>query len=421
MNKNFFWLGGLLLVLLLGGFAWLRDEALSPEAEGWLKQFSERPKHSDAFLYLNGLDAPADEEPAELGAARLAHYQHWLATPERDDRYRAPLQMTLPPPQGPLFCKREKSACLRDVLWGDASALLVEHAVLLERYRHFMTLDDFVTLTAPSFQDPFPPLLYLQRGHQLQVMHALQKAKGGAGAEALSLLEGGLKQLRLQLARADYLVMKMVLIAMLDEQLNWLAFLYREGLIPAPEPVKPLSDAERSFFLAFQREFVGSAALYADLGGVDLGSGQPKALEHMALLLAYKPRMTINSALLPYQSWSAVSQLPPADFRQHLASGRQEAERDRPWRNYVGVVLSDIALPDFNSYIGRAQDLDAKFKLLNLLPQLPKNTPPSAAQLAALEQADNPYQRGQLPFWQADIAKLCYAGPLPQHKGSRCL
>lgn len=421
MNKNFFWLGGLLLVLLLGGFAWLRDEALSPEAEGWLKQFSERPKHSDAFLYLNGLDAPADEEPAELGAARLAHYQHWLATSEPSDQYWELQQATLPLPQGPAFCAREESACWRDLFASDPSEVLAEHAVLLERYRHLMTLDDYATLTSPTLSDPLPPFFYLRRGHQLQAIYALQLAKSGAGSEALRLLESDLVQLRRQLAQADHLVLKMILIAMLDEHLNWLAFLYREGLIPAPEPVKPLSDAERSFSLAFQREFVGSAALYADLGGVDLGSGQPKALEHMALLLAYKPRMTINSALLPYQSWSAVSQLPPAGFRKHLASGRQEAERDRPWRNYVGVLLRDIALPDFNSYIGRAQDLDAKLKLLNLLPQLPKNTPPSAAQLAALEQADSPYQRGQLPFWQADIAKLCYAGPLPQHKGSRCL
>ncbi|SEL01567.1 hypothetical protein SAMN05216214_107103 [Atopomonas hussainii] len=421
MNKSVFGVGGVLVVLLVGGFAWQRDDALSPEAEGWLKQFSERPKHSDAYLYLNGLDAPADEEPAELGAARLAHYQQWLATSEPSDQYWELQQATLPLPQGPAFCAREESACWRDLFASDPSEVLAEHAVLLERYRHLMTLDDYATLTSPTLSDPLPPFFYLRRGHQLQALYALQLAKSGAGSEALRLLESDLVQLRRQLAQADHLVLKMILIAMLDEHLNWLALLYREGLIVAPQPIQPLSESERSLHLALQREFAGSAEMYAQLGAGDLGSGEPKVLEHVALVLVYKPQMTINRALLPYQTLSAVSLLKPAAFRQSLENDRQKTAMERSWRNYVGVVLSDIALPDFNIYIGRVLDLDAKFKLLNLLPQLPKNTPPSAAQLAALEQADNPYQRGQLPFWQADIAKLCYPGPLPQHKGSRCL
>jgi hypothetical protein len=412
----------LVSVATLGGYAWLRDEAPSAEVQSWLQQLGERPSQSAAYLYLNGLDAPLGQSPAELGAARLAAYRRWVAEHGDAAAYAPEEQPALELAERPPSCEAEQHDCLDRLLVDAPQPLSAEAREVQERYRQFLRLDDYATLTDPSLFEPSLPLRLLQDGNRLLALQAMQVARAGDGAAALELLEDDIARLRRQLPAADQLVLKIVLTNLLSHDLDRLARLYRRGLIPPPARQAPLTEQERSLHLPFLREFGAGAALFGGMSEQSLGElvGND-LLSPLAASLAYKPQMTINAALLPFRELSARSRLSPAEFRQALQSSGPPAEPPMRLRNYVGSVLLAIATPDFDRYVGRLHDLDAQLKLLGLLPTLPADTAPSDAQLAALPEAGNPYQPDQPPFWNARTGQLCYTGPLPEHKGSRCL
>jgi hypothetical protein len=419
--KNLYVATAVLAALVVGGYAWLRDEAPSPEVQSWLQQLDARPDQSAAYLFLNGLDAPVVQNPADLGAKRLEAYQRWVAEHGDGEHFVAARHATLDLPEGPEFCSVEQSDCFNELIARGPQPLSPEQATLLERYQQLLLLDDYHTLTFPSLYEPMLPLKYLIRGNQLQALEALRLAKSGDGAAALALLENDMARLRQQLVAADQLLLKMMFVHLLNHDLDWLARLYRHGLIPAPAKLASLSEAERSMQQAFLHEFGGGPALFHGLGQDEVSNmvGN-QVLGRLALLLAYKPQMTINASIVPYQRAAVRSQLSPEAFRQTVLADTQ-TQPPASLRNKIGSVLLAVAVPDFNIYIGRMHDLDAKLKLLNLLPELPDGAAPNEAQLAALADAGNPYQPDQPPFWNVQTGQLCYTGPLPERKGSRCL
>lgn len=82
----------------------------------------------------------------------------------------------------------------------------------------------------------------------------------------------------------------------------------------------------------------------------------------------------------------------------------------------MGNVLLEIGAPDYRRYAVRLQDLEAYRRLLQGLSQLPQGTP-SAEQLRAF---DNPYYPGQ-PAQLDEQGRLCFAGPMLEDDGARCL
>jgi len=420
--RKIYGVAALLAVIAGGCYLWVQDEAPSADVQSWLQQLEATPDKSDAYLYLAGLDAPLEQQPAELGATRLKAYQNWYAEHGAvDSSFTPDKQAQLKLPDGPEFCLIEKPDCLTSLLARKPTPLPDEQAALVERYRHYLTLSDYHTLTRPGIAEPFPPFQYLSRANQLLALKALQLAKAGDGAGALALLQNDVAQLRKQLTMADQLIQKIVLVKMLNNDLEWLVQLNRRGLIPAPAPLAPLSEAERSLRAAFLRDFGSGAAMFSGLGHKELADyiGN-EALGRLALLFVYKPRMTVNALLPHYKELSARSQLAPADFQQLVQTDGPLQEPPKSLRNYVGSVLLAIAVPDMNRYIGRIQDLDAKLKLVNLSSQLPPGVP-TAEQLAALPEAGNPYNPQERPYWEAKEGRLCFNGPLPDKHNGRCV
>ncbi|MDP3816462.1 hypothetical protein [Pseudomonas sp.] len=420
--KKVYAVAALLVVIGGGCYFWVRDEAPSADVQSWLQQLAATPDESAAYLYLAGLDATLEQQPAILGAERLKAYQAWYVQHGAGDTSFVPgKQAQLKLPEGADFCAIEAPDCLTALLAREPAPLPGEQAALLERYRHYLTLGDYHTLTSPSIAEPLAPMQYFSRANQLLTLQALQLAKAGDGAAALALLQDDVTQLRRQLAMADQLVQKMILVAMLNRDLEWLAQLYRRGLVPAPAPLAPLSEAERSLHAALLREFGSGAALFAELGYKELGDfiGN-ETLGRLALLFVYKPQMTVNAVLPPFQQLSARSQLDPEDFQQAVQAAAPLQASPLSLRNYVGSVLLAIAVPDLNRYIGRLQDLDAKLKLVNLSSQLPPGVP-TPEQLAALPESGNPYRPQEPPYWEAEQGRLCFSGPLEDRHSGRCV
>ncbi|QKE65210.1 hypothetical protein HNE05_18230 [Aquipseudomonas campi] len=410
---------GLALVLGFAGgaFLWLRDEPSSAEVQQWLQQARSKPAQSAAYVFLAGLDAPLRHSPAALGAARLQAYEQWLASQGPAQGFQPAAQATLLLPAGDEFCSIEAPTCFTSLLQRQERLpqVLAEHAALLSRYRYFLHLQDYRTLSSPGLSEPLPPLLYLARAQQLLSLQALQLALAGEGKAALALLEEDQAGIRRQLGKADQLVMKMTLVAMLNRNLEWLVRLHRAGMVPRPTPVVRLRPAERSLGLAMQREFLLGAVMLENLREEDI----PSLLEEASLWLDYKPQMTINASLMPYRQVIQLSRTEPAAFAALVHKKPQLPVPNTGLRNRVGNILLDIAGADFVEYVGRVQDLDSKIKLVNLSLQLPSGSV-TAAQLVALPHRGNPYYAKQPPRLDKQ-GRMCFDGPLPQKDSGRCV
>ena len=175
-------------VLVLGGFAFVsRDQPISAEAHAMLMRVQNQPDTSDAFLYLWGLPAPAGADVLETGKAVFARYQVHEAEALNDaesgafEAYLPESMLVVPNADAPLFCALSDSGCVQAIiadqhLWSKA---LNQHAELLSRYRQFLTLDGYATLSKPSINETYPRYEYLISGARLAMLDALLLAETG--------------------------------------------------------------------------------------------------------------------------------------------------------------------------------------------------------------------------------------------------
>lgn len=404
------------LVVIVAASAWLQDDPLSAEVQEWQQQVQAATGESRAYLYLSGLDAPVDQQPEELGAARLQDYERWyVGRGVTDSDYAAPRVATLAVPEGPLFCQIETPGCFEKLLaqpqqLPDKS---VEQSVLRERYMRFLDLNDYRTLTSVSIAEPVPRLTYMYKGQQVFNLFLLQLALDGHGNLARASLDWELNGLREQLVRADNLVLKMLLGVLVNRNLEWQVRLYRHGLITPPRVPAPFSEAERSLLKPMQREFFGIAQMYAQLQ--DSVSGK----EYLNLLLWFRPQMTINASLAPYSQVADLSLLEPEAFVMAQGSTVLKTHAVGGLRNRAGNTLLAVAGPDMRLYAGRLQDLEAKRRLLAVLVQLPLGAL-DEKQLANMPEARNPYYPTRLATLDGQ-GQLCFDGPQEAAFNGRCM
>lgn len=395
---------GLLVALVV---LWLRDEPLNPQAQEWLKPTEGT---SQAYVFLLGLDAAADQSPAALGQQRLQAHRQWRAShgfgePQPASQHSA--QLALP---GEALCLISEPECLARLL-GEAQVgvtLLEQHGLLLQRYQQLLALEDYRTLAAPSPDEPMPNIRMLESGNLLLAMRAVQQASQGQVDQARELLLGDIRQLRLWLAQADHLVLKVGLVRLLARDLDALAVLVRAGLIGVPAAQPALTPAERSLESSLRREFALVATGLLSLPAETAASASQGA-EALAVRWLYRPQMSVNDSFAPYRQVAADSQLAaPAFLRQLRLRPEPEQSRWRQLRNPVGSVLLGVAMPDFHRYLARLHDLDAKLALFNVLGQ-------------PVPQAKNPYRPGQPARWNTRRQAYCFSGPFDDPQGLRCL
>ncbi|PZQ44417.1 MAG: hypothetical protein DI559_01325 [Ectopseudomonas oleovorans] len=406
----------LALALLVGGSAWLRDEPPGAQVQDWQQQVQAATGESRAYLFLNGIDAPFDEQPEALGKARLQHYERWYAgRGVTDSDYSGPTVASLSLPEGQLFCRIEALGCF-DSLLAQAdlgSRIAPDWFALQRRYWDFLNMDDYRTLTSVSVAEPVPRLTYVYAGQQVLNLLMLQMARDGQGDVAQGGLREELRLLRQQLARADNLVLKMLLGVLVNRNLEWQVRLYRQGLIPRPSVPKPFSVDERSLLKPMQREFYGIAQMYAQLP--DSVSGR----EYLGLQLFFRPQMTINASLAPYARAVQLSQLEPEAFAAAMQEPAPGPTSVGGIRNRAGNILLAIAGPNMRLYAGRLHDLEAKRRLLAVVVSLPPG-PFDAEQLANMPDARNPYHPTQLAEPDGR-GQLCFDGPHEAGFNGRCM
>ena len=399
---------GSLAALGAGAWLWAQDEPLAPQAAAWLQPPAPSPD-SFAYYQLLGLDAPAGQDPLVVGRQLLDAHRQWRAQHGFSEPLVQPDDERIALPR-PALCALGEPACLARLRQDRAAlaALALQHAELLQRYDKLLALSDYRTLAAPSMDQPLANFTSLQQANRLRAAQALALALDGRGDQALALLQLDVYLLRGWLPRADNLILKMVLVRLLGSDLDAIAALYDAGLLPRPAALPALSEAERSLAAAMQHEFaLVGAGLLSLLD--DPQTAAELGVARWQLRWLYKPQMTVNDSLPQYLQVAQRSHLAAPAWVQTLgAAAHHEVSPWRRLRNPVGAILGDVAVPDFNRYLARLHDLDAKLALFNTLGQ-------------AVPEAHNPYQPGQRASWNGKRQAYCFNGPLADEQGLRCL
>ncbi|KIV65688.1 hypothetical protein SZ55_3826 [Pseudomonas sp. FeS53a] len=412
-------LGSAVLVgaLVTGGALLLRDDPLRPEVADWLRDARHEGADSAAFLYLMGMDAPADQTPEAYGRERLDIYERWYAQHGLADDAQLPDLPGLELSEIPQLCDLGQDGCWESLVAreGELDAWVRDHGLLIGRYNHLLTLDDYQTLTTEGASEPLPKLSPLNRAQQMFGLQIMQRARSGEGEEARRLLAEELVSLRRLLARTDQLVVKVMTSKLIDRNLELQARLYRQGWMPVPQQPAPLNEAERALVKPLQRELLYIATLFQSLPG---GKEVPLK-ERIGMALLVRPNMSLNATFPPFRQVAELSRLEPKDFAREVKAQPRLLPKPTGWRNWMGDRLVGIAGPDFRAYAGRIQDLDAKLRLLALLDDLPAEPSGWAAALAA-SPVDNPYYPGQ-PARLEGGNRVCFAGPLEPRPNARCL
>ena len=383
------------------------DDELSEQAVDLLNRL-EADAESESYLYLYGLFAKETDSPESVGKTLLEEYKESI-TAESYQLVDYPDSDKLPLPKGDAFCRSWEDGCLEYLFSSDidAKALLSKNKTLMTRSNTFLEFNEYKTLSKPTIREVYPPYQYIAAAEHIKVLEAISAYKDGYSKKAIdSLLEQFVK-LRKSMELQDNLIGKLVFLMKLSEILDVLSvILSNEDMVA--EKIPSLSQSEKSFYMIAAREFGMS---YYTLQNLDrnpeffeMGGNFPRWITRMV----YKPNMTTNAVTPIYYRLERLAQLSPSDFAKQ--SGTEDSVRlsTSKLRNFVGDTLIAIS-PEFDKYVARFHDFDAKLALFNQVHHL-------KLELHAMQ---NPYYGNEKPK-EVD-GGLCFSGPLKDIRNLRCL
>ncbi|HEX7028090.1 MAG TPA: hypothetical protein VF268_12685 [Gammaproteobacteria bacterium] len=404
----------------------LTDDPLNPEAEAWLEIANNTEDvDGNGYYYLLGIAAEASDEPEVFGRQQLAAYREAEAVMRKDGSGVIDFswEEPLPLPRGDAYCHNNEDGCLQR-LFDNPEAIrreLETQAILLDRYREFIRLPAFKTLTWPNYYEAYPPYQYVSRGNRLVQLQAILDVMQGNRSGALEALYRDIENIRRHLILADSLIYKLVLTMMLANNLELLANVYDSSIDP-PMPLGLLTDDERSLHRPMIREFGMSANTLLYMNENPRTLGEELDIPHWMVGSAFKPHMTVNDVFRIHSSIDRLALFPPPAFYQHINA---DLPTRAPFslRNFIGWLLGLMASSDaYSIYVARLNDIDCKIALVNAVLPLTRTQWMEMMQgSTAVPAVHNPYDPAQRPYIDAETQSLCFNGPYEDERGHRCV
>lgn len=373
---------------------------------------------SQAFLYLNGIMAPEDDEIMSMGLARFSANLSAKKTAETtgyntfDDFGDYPTEVQIPKPMqnSGLYCPLSEQECLEKITssedkWDNE---LTEGATVLRRYNKFLSFADFKTLAQSIILEELPKYEYLYYGNRLVSLKALSTAAKISPSDAINQLIDDLKKSRKQLMMADNLIHKMLFTVIISNDLDIIAHISTKYKYNPKVVIPQLTNAELNMKPTLIREFGTGFETFKDLDKnpefFEVGDSAPAWL----VRALFKPNMTINASVGKYEQLIALSTLSAEKFAAYKIPAKQHIDENVNLRNFAGHVLNHTQCADYHTYIARLHDLKIKIALTNYvigeMQSLPVN--PYYPSTQAIEKKDK---------------RICLNGPYDDERGFRCI
>ena len=396
------------------------DDDLNPDANQ-LVELASPPESSQAYLLLTGIEAAADEDAMATGRMIVDSIKEAEKTdnpPNQEIEYFSyPEDKRLPLPVSELLCFSSDPDCINYIYQHlDAiEPLIKNNQVLINRYRQFLTLDDYHTLTRPSASEPIPAYQALIQANRLILLDYIRRSTRSDPAEIVEQLLVHIEQTRHMMSQQDNLIGKMIFVAQLADSLEVAYAVARKNGITDLNALPGLTDKERDMQRVFAREFTLMFNMSQAMDRHPEYFTGDISLPGWLMRPFFKPNMSANALLPCYQQAIQRSRMSASEFAQAIAKDRH-CTIDRHWiRNSIGTVLNDVARPDFSDYIGRLNDVDAGILLFNTLVG-------AADPADVLDQASSPYYEEPRPArLNPDETHVCFDGPLDDTRHFRCL
>ena len=400
------------------------DDDLAPKAQSMYEQATAH-KESEAYLYLLGIEAAADEKPEVVGKALMASIRSaekkYFENPHTQEYeyedYSGERSLPLP------ALGTEKNCEYTDKLFSypfNLELLPEEQKVLLKRYKKLIAMRDFHTLPLPHISASIPAFQYLTKGNTLASLEAVEKAKKGSVEAAKKLLLDDISLLRFNLQQADMLITKIIYVSMISKSLDVLSVVIHKYDSPAQENIQALTSDEKSLVKAMNYEYGLSHNLFKSMDKASnllstIDNSKNGNLPAWVSRILFKPNMSLN-AIFPYLGeFGQYSLLSPKAFVLKVANNKPVFKKKFYIRNYIGTVLTQINGPDFNKYIARVFALDAKIHLFN-------KTSSKTKLPTTLSHISNPFYDDKAVYYSEDEKAICVDVPLlDKRKDDRCL
>lgn len=409
----------LLVIVAVAGWALSRDEAPNQAHLAWAERIEAAESPTDAYLWLMGFTAPSDDDPLAAGQRFMEDARAWLANSDNELPYLAiGLSVSSYWQDNPL--PLPDSAVLRDLLLcqnletppcDQLTAVLDEHAVLLERFRDW-------PLTGEGLQSPpelttlipaFQGIVIASKLDQLDQRRLWLENQIDQSRVLMADHDGRLRQL---LDESRSLIGSMVTQAAIREAVDTRLIWLHQGWLPASvaaEGLAELQNVDDVLLNMLRGEFAHMSAVneaishdfYGELAGWS---------ERLAFRTLFRPVAMMNEYANLMHSLAELDS--PQALADVAAGDREVYQPDQSWDP---MNMMPVAEP-FLDYVGRVHDLNAKLALARAWLAL---KPESEAELATLAQA-NPYGEGYGIEWNED-GRLCFAGPFEDRQGVRCL
>ncbi|MCP5077218.1 MAG: hypothetical protein GY951_04075, partial [Psychromonas sp.] len=132
--------------------------------------------------------------------------------------------------------------------------LIEQHKLYINRFNHFVTFNDFYTLTAPTLTEPVIDFSPIVNALRLINLSNIYLASTGEASDAIDNLLLRHKQLRELLMQQDTLIGKLFLLNLISENIDLTYLLARKNHVIITRNISLLTAKERSFTAAFSRE-----------------------------------------------------------------------------------------------------------------------------------------------------------------------
>jgi len=260
------------------------------------------------------------------------------------------------------FCLFTQMSCLESVFKDNKTRLEDKSVVALkERYLRFLKFDDFVDLSKPVLSAPRVDHLILLLANDLVLLDSIRFADAGHPEKAIERLFIMLKGLKRYAAKTGNILGKVIIFTLLNSTLDVLFLLSRQYRMNTKEhSIAPLSKIELSFEKPLVREFLSLAAI-----NEKLHQNVSWNWEGFVSRFVFKENMTLNQ--FAFQYWNAIqrSEVDQVDYLAIVQKHEKLKEEKPRIPHPIGGVLAKVSDTNFDPFITRGFDLNAKIALFN--------------------------------------------------------
>lgn len=403
------------------------DDDIRPEAQAMYDKATQHHK-SNAYVYFWGIQAALDEDPQQAGQKvfdSIKQAEVSVKESSIDDvltfsDYPNEKRIQIHSYYKKLINEDSTSKVERLFLVKDfkAESLNEEELELLQRYKKFMRMNDFHTLSKPGITEPLPLYNVISKVNDLIMLTAINSAEN----KAINIIIDNISDLRHHLKQTDTLIGKLVLAFNISNNLDVLSVLINKYNYQLDQPIASLSIEERSLEKAFIREFAMGYSLFKSLDkSAKFLKVQVELLDVKTVMpswyirIIYKPNMTINASYPFFKQTVSNSKLSLKAFAKKMLTPQKITVETSRVRNMTGKILLDVNSPDYNQYIGRIFSLDAKITLFNKV-VIKANGSTSIGEIY------NPfYQEEKKTYLLNDKKKICFETPTKTKENEHCL